>query len=143
MLFDIIGIILDNPLVKWVENTLGLESPWSAVALYGAIVLVIVVLILIICGAANSQDKEYEGINLYDESIPFTVEDFKEFLVNSYEKYPEQLDIIIPTSWDVSNYQDNELNLEEIVKIIDKAVSDRNWSLSDGCLAFRIIDRTM
>ena len=58
MLFDIIGIILDNPLVKWVENTLGLESPWSAVALYGAIVLVIVVLILIICGAAKSSKKK-------------------------------------------------------------------------------------
>ena len=29
MLFDIIGIILDNPLVKWVENTLGLESRYQ------------------------------------------------------------------------------------------------------------------
>lgn len=58
MLFDIIGLILDNPLVKWVEETLGLVKPWSLVALYGAIVLVIVILILIICGAAKSSKKK-------------------------------------------------------------------------------------
>lgn len=58
MLFDIIGLILDNPLVKWVEETLHLVKPWSLVALYGAIVLVIVILILIICGASKSSKKK-------------------------------------------------------------------------------------
>ena len=58
MLFDIMGLITENPLVKWVEETLHLVKPWSLVALYGAIVLVIVILILIICGASKSSKKK-------------------------------------------------------------------------------------
>jgi uncharacterized protein YegP (UPF0339 family)/Sec-independent protein translocase protein TatA len=55
----IIEFLLENPIVKWVENTLHLPSPWSCVALYGAIILVLVLVIVLICvGAKNKKAKK-------------------------------------------------------------------------------------
>ena len=89
MLFDVVELILNNPLVEWVENKLGLDKPWSLVALYGAMVLVIVILILIICGACKSSKKKkaskLQKEEVKEESI---VEEEKEEVPEVKEETP-------------------------------------------------------
>ena len=61
----IIEFLLNNPLVKWVEETLSLAKPWSLVALYGAMALVLILIIVIIasCAKASKKKKLTKGEN--------------------------------------------------------------------------------
>ncbi len=61
MLFDFIEMFLENPLVKWVEETLQLESPWSAIVLYGVFVLILVILIIIIASCVKAGKKKKQA----------------------------------------------------------------------------------
>ena len=54
----IIEFLLNNPLVKWVEETLSLAKPWSLVALYGAMALVLILIIVIIASCAKASKKK-------------------------------------------------------------------------------------
>ena len=54
----IIEFLLNNPLVKWVEETLSLAKPWSLVALYGAMALVLIFIIVIIASCAKASKKK-------------------------------------------------------------------------------------
>ena len=89
MLFDVVELILNNPLVEWVENNLGLGKPWSLVALYGAMVLVIVIVILIICGACKSSKKK-KASKLQKEEVKeeIVVEEEKEEVPEVKEETP-------------------------------------------------------
>lgn len=51
-------LLLENPVVAWVENTIGLSSPWSWIALYGLVVLVLVLIIIIIASSCKKAKKK-------------------------------------------------------------------------------------
>ena len=65
----IIEFLLENPLVKWIEETLNLTSPWSWIALYGAMLLVLIILIVIIASACKAGKKKKVAKEKVEEPV--------------------------------------------------------------------------
>lgn len=98
----------------------------------------------LMCGAGNFENDETDPLTLYEESIPFTVEDFKRFMTNCSKKYYRQFEILIPPICEFFYGIVHEPTLDDVVEIIEEFVSDEDWSLCEGIgLGFRITDRTM
>ena len=74
-------LLLENPIVKWIENTIKLPSPWSAVCLYGLVVVIIVLLIVIIakCSKKSKKQKVEEPVEVKEneEEVPSVIEEEK------------------------------------------------------------------
>lgn len=98
----------------------------------------------IVCGGGNSENEESEPLILYDESIDFTTEEFKTLMSNCSKKYAGQLEFCVPEIWALFVALDDNPTVEDIIELIDEAVSDKDWSLGekDG-IGFNIVDRTM
>lgn len=74
----ILNALLENPVVEWVESTIGLPSPWSAIALYGVAVLVLVLIIVIIASSCKKAKKKKAAKALEVKEEAPVVEEVKE-----------------------------------------------------------------
>ena len=85
----ILNALLENPVVEWVESTIGLPSPWSAIALYGVAVLVLVLIIVIIASSCKKAKKKKaaKAVAVKEASV---VEEVKEEPVQEEPKVEEK-----------------------------------------------------
>ena len=74
----ILNALLENPVVEWVESTIGLPSPWSAIALYGVAVLVLVLIIVIIASSCKKAKKKKAAKAVAVKEEASVVEEVKE-----------------------------------------------------------------
>lgn len=90
----IIDMILNNPLIEWVEGILDLQHPWPLIITYGAIVLVLVIIIIIICSCAKaSKKKKANKVEIKEE----VVEETKEEVVEEPEVVEESAPLVEET----------------------------------------------
>ena len=87
----ILNALLENPVVEWVESTIGLPSPWSAIALYGVAVLVLVLIIVIIASSCKKAKKKKaaKAVAVKEASV---VEEVKEEPVQEEPKVEEKVE---------------------------------------------------
>lgn len=97
----------------------------------------------IICGGGSSENNEIEPLMLYNESFEITVEEFKTLITNCSEKYAGQLEVCIPDMWALFCGVFNDPTVENVIELIDEAVSEEDWSLGKGGIGFNVVDRTM
>lgn len=97
----------------------------------------------ITCGAGNSEDEEGKPLILFDESTPFTTDEFKRFMKHCSEKYLGQLEVLIPPFLAIFYGFADVPTVEDAEEVINDAIDDKDWSLVKGGLGFRIIDRTI
>ena len=110
-------LLLENPIVQWVENTLKLPSPWSAVALYGIIVLVIVLVIVIICCAT----KKKNVTEVKEETPSEVVEEPKEEVNETVEEKVEEVQEVEETTEEVPTIEEAQEQVQEVEETKEEA----------------------
>ena len=110
-------LLLENPIVQWVENTLKLPSPWSAVALYGIIVLVIVLVIVIICCAT----KKKKVTEVKEETSSEVVEEPKEEVNETVEEKVEEDEEVEETPEEVPTIEEAQEQVQEVEETKEEA----------------------
>ncbi len=83
----------------------------------------------------NEKYNNYTKI-FYNESLPFSAKEFKEFMLQASELY--RVEAIVPDAWrNVNKYWWS--NLENEIELIDYATKNNKWEC--GKIGFKIIQR--